>query len=394
MSRKPTSAEIQVVTRLIASRLSLRLKLVLLAVFAVGLLVYYALKNWPAAAPAAPPPAAAANPDGSADLLFCFWNVENLFDDKDDKRREVDEEFDNPFAADAELRQKKYGRLAEALLKMNGGRGPDVIACVEVESVRAADLLKEALNANLAAANADPKLTYTQVAMKNLDAGRHIAPCLITRLAVAHAQTRLHGRMLRVLETHVQVNGHDLCVIATHWTSQLKQKDGGGGESGREKYADLIYDVFAAKAAKDPNVDVLVCGDFNDTPDSPVLANHLGTTGDRTRVTPRAEKPQLLDLFAGKDARQFGTHVYNGRPLIYDHICVSPGLLDGRGWSCDPDSVRTVREGLTRPGATRPEPWRFGSPRNPPTGGRGYSDHFPVTVKLTVAAPGGAPGPE
>jgi len=329
------------------------------------------------------PPVTGTNPDGSGSYLFCFWNVENLFDDSNDNRRTVDEEFDDPFAADEGLRREKYDRIADALLAMNGGRGPDVIAAVEVESVRAAELLRETLNRKLNEAKAEPVWQYTQVAMRNLDAGRHIAPCLITRLNVAHAETRLHGRQLRILEAHVAANGHNLTLIASHWTSQLRQRDGGDGDDGRAKYAQLINDVYQDAVRSRPDVDLLVCGDFNDMPDSEPVAGILRATGDRSRVVPGADPPLLLNLLAGKSAEQFGTLWYR-EPLIYDQVCVSPGMLDSVGWSCDPDSVRVPVDGLTR-SSSRREPWRFGNPGTAPAGGRGYSDHFPVTVTLRVA---------
>lgn len=392
MSRKAASSDQTLRTGLalwaIARKLPPKLRLGLIVMAGLGLAFWY-FATRPTPTPEAPPPL--ANEDGSASVFFCFWNVENLFDDQDDKRRPVDEEFDDPFAKDAKLRQDKLDRIASTLLKMNDGRGPDVIACVEVESVRALDLLKGTLNRMLDEAKVDPKLKYTQTAMKNLNGGRHIAPGIITRLNVVHTQTRLHGQMLRILESRLVVNGHELTVIASHWTSQLRQKDGSDGDDGRAKYARNIYDVFAEKAAKNPKVDFLVCGDFNDSPDAEAVVNDLGVTGDRKRVTPRADQAQLLGLMVGKDPAKFGTLWYSGKPLIYDHICVAPGLLDGEGWSCDPDSVRTYRDGLTRAGATRPEPWRFGDPQNAPTGGRGFSDHFPVTVLLKVAPPKSEP---
>jgi hypothetical protein len=91
--------------------------------------------------------------------------------------------------------------------------------------------------------------------------------------------------------------------------------------------------------------------------------------------------PLLLNLMAGKDPNRFGT-LYHKQLLIYDQIVVSPGLLDDAGWTCAPDSVTTVNT-LTRPGSRTRAPWRFGNERD--TGsGRGYSDHFPVTVSLKV----------
>lgn len=380
----------------VVMKLPLATRVGIIALALLAGLVYFVVTHERAPSNAAlyPEPNAATgiNPDGSGTFMFCFWNVENLFDDKDDKRRDVDEEFDNPFANDEKLRQQKYDHLAEILLKMNGGKGPDILACAEVETVRAADLLKATLNKKLDDAKADPKLKYTQVVMKNLDAGRHIAPCIITRLNVSHGFTKLHGYQLRILEGRLYVNGYELCIIASHWTSQLRQKDGSNGDGGRDKYSNTINRVFTDLAKKNPNTDFVVCGDFNDTPDSEPVLKGLHTTGNRNQVLPTDNNPFLLDLFAGKPADKFGTIWYNGRPLIYDHICVSPGMLDTEGWSCDPDSVKTYTDGLMR--GTRREPWRFGDPRRPPIGGRGYSDHFPVTVTLKLQPPASKPKPE
>ena len=62
-------------------------------------------------------------------------------------------------------------------------------------------------------------------------------------------------------------------------------------------------------------------------------------------------------------------------------------MLDRKGWSVDPDSVATITAGLTRTGATRREPFRFGNPdRAMKSSERGFADHFPVIVKLKVEA--------
>ena len=57
-------------------------------------------------------------------------------------------------------------------------------------------------------------------------------------------------------------------------------------------------------------------------------------------------------------------------------------MLDPAGWSCDPDSVKTI-DTLTRRGDPSRRPWRFGNEKDNRFE-RGYSDHFPVTVRLKV----------
>lgn len=311
-------------------------------------------------------------PSASEGYLFCFWNVENFFDDqKDGRKGPGDREYDGWFADNPQILKLKLTKLTDALLKLNDGRGPDILALAEVESLRAAELLQQALNARLP----DPSLHYQNVLMKEVAGGRHIATAIITRLPAVKNRTRLHGKRQRILEGHIVVDGHDLVVFASHWTSRLNQ----GSEHGRASYAQAIYGAFRAMHKSSPAVDVLICGDFNDTPQDESVTKHLHATGNAQAVLQNGEPPLLLDLFADKDpAGGFGTHFYR-KFLIFDHLVVSPGMLDRAGWSCEPDSVQTVNT-LYRPGDRQKRPWRFGGER----GERGYSDHFPVTVRLKV----------
>lgn len=351
-----------------------KVKVVVGVLLAVGVAVYLvaqARRPQPAVGPPVPP----------GTVAFMFWNVENLFDDRDDHRRAVDEEYDNWFAEDAEARALKYGHLAEIILRVNAGNGPDILACCEVESVRAAELLRDTLNAKLPAG----ATRYEHVAMKELsaNAGRYMAPCVLSKLPLDLDRTRLLGsRNLRVLETHVVANAADLTLVASHWTSQLSD-DGKTEGRGRDRYAEVIYAEYERVAARNPEADFLVCGDFNETPDSEPVAGELHMTADRAAVVPGAVPPRLFGLLSGKSAADFGTLDFRGRPLIYDQIGVSPGLLDGVGWGCAPDSVTVPTEVMTRGGNRRP--WRFGNRNGPPTGGRGYADHFPVVVNLRLA---------
>ena len=284
--------------------------------------------------------------------------------------------YDSWFVNDPEARKLKYQRLTEALLKLNNGVGPDIVVGNEIESYRAAELLKDSLNANLPSGAAK----YDYIAMIELDAGRHIAPCVISRFPLTGA--KLLGKRQRILEVHVVVNGHDLHVIGSHWTSQLSDK-GDDQTRGRFAYAHTIHAAYEEAIRANPKVDFLICGDLNDTPEAPSVASHLHLTADSSSVTSESKPPKLFAPLSGKSPSEYGTHYYN-RPVIYDHIGLSPGLLDNDGWSYIADSVRVPTEGLIRSGSRTRKPWRFGS-KNDDANGRGYSDHFPVVAKLKVA---------
>ena len=308
------------------------------------------------------------------DCLFCLWNVENFFDDQDDHRTGPgDKEYDGLYARHPELLRLKLDKLTEALLSMNGGKGPDILAIVEVETIRAAELLRQALNAKLT----DPALHYQSPLMKEVSIGRHIAPAILTRLPVLRDRTHSPGSRYRIIEGHIMVDGHELIVLASHWTSRLKD----GNEKGRGEYADKLYGAANAIYHSNPAADILICGDFNDTPQDVSVAQHLHATADATAVRAGGQQLQLLNLLGDKDAAAgFGTH-YHKRWFIFDQIVVSPGMLDNAGWSCDPASVHTV-SALAKPSDRNRRPWRFGGEKE--SGPRGYSDHFPVTVSLKV----------
>lgn len=323
----------------------------------------------------APRTESASTQESADGYLFCFWNVENLFDDREDGRTGADREYDLWFARDPAALQLKFDHLSDALIGLNGGKGPDILALAEVESVRAAELLRDALNKRLA----DETLHYQHLLMKEVNGGRHIAPAILTRLPVKANRTQLHGHQQRILEGHIAVNNHDLVVLASHWTSRVTDERG----DKRARYGDQIYGLFKAMYRSNPDVDFLVCGDFNDPPDAPSVTQHLHATGDLEKVRQAGSEPLLFNLFAGKDPEAgFGTHYHQGKWYTFDQIVVSPALVNSAGgWSCDPASAHTVNT-LFRPGDRQKRPWRFGNPRD--RFERGYSDHFPVTVRLKV----------
>jgi hypothetical protein len=123
-----------------------------------------------------------------------------------------------------------------------------------------------------------------------------------------------------------------------------------------------------------------MAGDLNDPPDAPSIVQHLRATGDRLGLLQSASGPMLLNLFADKPPKSYGTYYYRGWQ-IYDSIFVSPGMMDDAGWNCSVDTVHTVN-GLYRPSDRLRKPWRFGDADD--HGDRGVSDHFPVTVWLEI----------
>lgn len=350
------------------------------ALAAIGLVVlvavgYFVWTNLPKRQ--APPPLAG---DGNpATVLFAAWNVENFYDDQDDPK--VHDEMEDWFGTDPAAFRTKVDHLAEGLLKMNGGAGPDVACLCEVESERCMTALQEALNAKLDAAGMGDR-NYTAVLFKGDNMGRHFAPGILTRLGVTADRTRKLGKKHngRIIEGHLHLNGHELIVIAAHWTSRVTDKEDVG--SRRADYAEDCYGRVRAILHENPDADVIVCGDFNDEFKDASIQNELHATDQIDLVRNSLDEPRVLDLMAHWVGDPPGTIHGKGRWSVFDHICVTRGMLDDKGWSCDPKTAQVFAPKEFRRGK-RGEPFAFGKRSH--EGPRGYSDHFPVNVQLSVA---------
>jgi endonuclease/exonuclease/phosphatase family metal-dependent hydrolase len=326
-------------------------------------------------------PPAAQNQAATENYLFCFWNLENCFDDKLDHRPNTpDKEYDAWFSSNPAVWQQKMENLSSVLVSLNDGKGPDILAMAELESVRAAELLQEALNKKLA----KPELQYKNLLMEEIHSGRNIATGILTRLPVDARRTRLLDKRRRILEGHIVVNDQDLVVMASHWTSRLTDHTG----DGRDKYADEIYGRYKGMFLSNRDVAFLVCGDFNDTPEDDSVKDNLhGRPVEQIdEVRKSTPEPLLLDLFGGpakeKDPRKWGTHNHRGHWYTFDQILVSPGMLDHKGWTCEVDTVEVIN---TKTADKKGRPVDFGSENDDiPLKERGWSDHFPVTVRLKV----------
>jgi endonuclease/exonuclease/phosphatase family metal-dependent hydrolase len=362
-----------------AVRLALRHPGFALAVIGLVIVVAVGYFVWTNLPKRQTPPSLAG--DGKpATVLFCAWNVENFYDDQDDPKDH--DEMEDWFGTDPAAFRTKVDHLAEGLLKMNSGAGPDVACLCEVESERCMTALQDAINAKLDAAGlGDGKYKYTAVLFKGDNMGRHFAPGILTRLGVTADRTRKLGKKHngRIIEGHLHLNGHELIVIAAHWTSRVTDKEDAG--SRRADYAEDCYGRVRAILHENPDADVIVCGDFNDEFKDPSMQTELHATDQIDLVRNSLDEPRLLDLMANWDGDPKGTIYGKGKWSVFDHICVTRGMLDDRGWSCDPKTARVFAPKEFR--GKHDHPLAFGKRSH--EGPRGYSDHFPVTVQLSVA---------
>jgi len=309
--------------------------------------------------------------------LFVEWNVENFFDDHDDPTNHDDVE--DWFASEPEMFGRKVDALAAALLLHNDGRGPDIVALVEVESTRCVEALRDRLNAILPAG-----FQYTGTVHREDKTGRRFGPAILTRLAVREDRTRgardFDNR--RILEVHLEAEGVPLVVLASHWTSRIRGEEASAGK--RIAYAEILYARYLALRRRHPGIDVILAGDFNDEPSDPSVREFLHATSSASLVYPGdPDAPtKMLDLVTIPRLRGQGTYYMSGRREFLDHILAPPELLDNVGWAVRPETIAVADFPALRKTPSGP-PWKFGSAKQ--VGARGFSDHFALSVRLRLA---------
>ena len=307
-------------------------------------------------------------------LLVMFWNVENYFDTYDNPST-TDEEFtptgDNRWGR-ARF-EKKRDDIAKTILLAADQYGdlPALIGLAEVEN---AFVLQELLE--------ETPLARTQYKYIHKDSpdSRGIDVALLYREELfTPVETKYIGFSFPtrdVLYTKGVVNGLDtLHIMVNHWPSKRGNEESSGRK--REYVSLKVSHVVDSILLRNPAANIVLMGDFNDTPASSPLKN-LG---------------QLTNLAKWADGAE-GTYKYRESWSMIDQFLVSENLIKEessikeKNEAFRPQWIYTHRnmeifapEALFAEDAT----YMGVKPKRTYSGPRylgGISDHLPVVFKL------------
>ncbi|MAE65495.1 MAG: endonuclease/exonuclease/phosphatase [Phycisphaeraceae bacterium] len=316
-----------------------------------------------------------------------FWNVENLFDvrhapDRSEKlQRAIGRELTGWTRA---VLDRKISQLARVVRSMNDARGPDLLGVCEIENRRVLELLAGALSS----LGRNYRIVHHDMSDR-----RGIDVAFIYDVDILQVETKdgkplcfSHYIQKRVATRDLfQVNfltaqGNRLFVIGNHWPARL------GGQYSSEPYRMMAGETLAyfhqriREIHDDTHVAVLAMGDFNDEPLNRSLQEYAQAERVRSKVT-RARSAKFLNVMWPLMGVGQGTHYYDNEPGMLDQFLASRGLVTGRnGIEVDVDSVEIVRHPDMVSSGTYPAPIRFG--RGASMNRDGYSDHFPIALRL------------
>lgn len=320
------------------------------------------------------------------------YNVQNLFDDVHDgsEYKEYDPERSG---WNTEAFRVRVEAISEVIRKSVAG-GPDIVALQEVESLQALRKLSEWGLSDLG---------YSQLVFypkNNLAAN----VALLSRVPVESVHAFTIGKwgdnpVRDVLETVLVRDGRTLHLFNCH----LKSKTGGDRDTepsrleGASRIARRVREILAAE----PDADILLAGDFNETVDEYRRVRKAYQTALVPLDAGAPEEFGADSLFLGslpaeaglsggrvvfyepwfelkEEAR--GSYSYRGQWETIDHMLLSAGLFDGKGFSYRKNSFRVMKEGFLVEGpAATPRKW------TDLNGAKGYSDHLPLLLTLTFS---------
>jgi len=163
---------------------------------------------------------------------------------------------------------------------------------------------------------------------------------IVARRSHTNESFLLDGRRFRTSRGLLEVDleaapGYRFTLFTAHLKSKRTIGAADEGEM-REQEARALRRLVEARLAVDPKANVLVCGDFNDTKDSPALKALLGRSTQRPLVDTRPVE-RNGDQAAPENSRWDPRHVswthFYGKEDTYsriDYVLLSPGMA--REW--------------------------------------------------------------
>lgn len=312
-------------------------------------------------------------------ITVAFYNTENLFDTIDAPYG-GDDDF-APKGKNAwtpERYQKKLDNIYKVLSGILGGKKvPALIGLSEVENETVLqDLIKKTPIADNYGI-----VHYDSPDERGIDVALLYDPTYFTLTASEPIKVEFDfepsDRTRDILYVQGKLGKQDVHVFVNHWPSRREGMEKSSPK--REAAAKIVQTKVSSILQKDGNAKIIIMGDLNDHPDNKSVAEVLKAKNDCSKP----DAAQLYDLSAQFQQKGLGTHRYEGKWGVLDHIIVSGALLQNtKGLKTSPKDVHIFKQDWMMYNDTR-----YGGKSPSATYGGtkyygGYSDHLPTYMTL------------
>ncbi|NIM12480.1 MAG: endonuclease/exonuclease/phosphatase [Candidatus Aminicenantes bacterium] len=319
-----------------------------------------------------------------------WWNVENLFDvfDSQDRpewlQKQLEEELEG---WTGEVLDKKIRQLSSIIVKMNNGRGPDILGVCEIENENVMKKLAVKVEEGLNHRSYDV-VHHDTKDQRGIDvafiydrekfrAGEPFSHVVLKRNAT---------RDIFQVNFECLENNQKIVLLGNHWPSRR------GGELHSEPYRIIAAETLSywleriPEKIGDEDISVLIMGDFNDEPFNRSITDYALGTNCKEKVI-NARNPRLYNLMYKFLGEGIGTHYFSNSPNLLDQFLVNKNMINdagafqvaAKGGEYD---VRIEMFAEMKSGGDYPAPIRFARPSSDWYNENGYSDHYPISIRV------------
>lgn len=302
-----------------------------------------------------------------------FYNVENLFDLKDEPAK-FDDEF-TPTGRNKWTKERYDHKLNNLSKVINGMGNPVLLGLCEVENKT---VLKDLTATSLLKPHGYQFAHFESPDMRGIDVALLYKSKMFSVLDEKKIRIDFPDSIAAdytsrdILQVKGILQGKDtLHVFVNHWPSRR-----GGTKASQAKrvhVASYLKKAVDELLSQHSNANIIIMGDFNDEPINDSIIKTLGVQRDR-------EQANLYNCFIKADQNKEGSYNYRGNWNMLDQIIIS-------------SSIKQALNGLKARNATifRKEWMLYKDPKHGPRPNRsyggpnyygGYSDHLPVFIDL------------
>jgi len=314
--------------------------------------------------------------------FIAWWNVENLFDEKNAPLERRPEDLKRKIFADlsdwtADVLDKKLNNLAWVIRQMNVNQGPDILGVCEVENKYVLEQLVGKLGL--------PGRKYDIIHSDTSD-NRGIDVAFIYDKNkygfnpdefFQHTIVKRYATREIVQVTMITSKGNEIVLLGNHWPSRS------AGQYESEPFRiitgeTLSYFAERIQQIKGKDAAIIVMGDFNDEPFNRAVSDYALSERSRNKVV-YGQNPYLFNLMWPLMGKRISSYVFDGQPLMIDQFMVSKGIAKKGGkFELNEETVNLeIFDGMVS--GRYNEPVRFGQ-KKPNLSG--FSDHLPISFIL------------
>ena len=250
-------------------------------------------------------------PNYKKELIFASWNVENLFDTKDDPKKD-DRKYLPPKWTMKKL-NKKLKNMTD-VIKDISPNGPDILALQEIENINVLNYWIDEFM---------PDLKYQTIILEEAADPRGIDVALISKYPVYKYESHYQTRGSRsILEVILDIYGNKLAIFNVHHKS--RRGDAKKTKAKRIKQSSILSKKVTKSIKQNDLSEIIITGDFNDEPNNQSLK--------MLRQIDNYSFFNLLESYfkGAKNNKEIGTCYYSKtkRWYTFDNMFVSCGLIE------------------------------------------------------------------